>query len=157
MTMMNAATDEPVGDALKRLLAGAATDPDLRRRLLADPKAALAESGLSVADGVTVSVEETPLADAAAVLSRWTAASIVLPVPTRPDADPNAGSDGALTDDDLDGVSGGGPFTSIMNALTLLPTIPIVSFFKYGPASVPGVTKDLADSVAKQWHDKSTA
>ena len=151
MTTSNAepTAGETVESVLKRLLAGAATDPDLRRRLLADPAATLAAIGLPVAEGVTVRVEEAPLAEASAILSRCTATSIVLPVPTLQGGD--------LADDELDAVSGGGPFTSIMNALVLLPTIPLVSFFKYGPASVPGVVKDLADSVAKQWHDKGTA
>ena len=63
----------------------------------------LAEAGLAVADGVQVTVRITDPADAAAIAEVTTPDHLVLPVP------PLAGQD-ALSDADLDHVSGGNRF-----------------------------------------------
>lgn len=102
---------------LQGLLAAAAADPVLRERLKSAPLDTLRQVGLGVADGVTVSVEEVPLAEVAATAGRSTERHIVLPLPLR---------DAALSDQDLDAVSGGGPLLGIFATIGL----PFASLFQ---------------------------
>jgi hypothetical protein len=81
------APDDALPD-LTRLLARAAREPDLRARLLADPRATLAAEGLQLAEDVQVKV----VANGAQRLH------LVLPAPA-----------GTLDDAALDGIAGGRP------------------------------------------------
>ena len=63
-------------------------DPAFKARLLSDPVAALRDAGIPVREGVTVKILE----------DTETVRHLVLPLPP---------PGGELTDDDLDGVSGG--------------------------------------------------
>ncbi|AFK55853.1 hypothetical protein [Tistrella mobilis] len=105
-----AATDTDALHRLARLLNHAAHDPELHGRLLADPRAALAEAGLPVDDSVEVTAEITPPARAAAVAGRTTPDRLVLPVPPLVDGR-------ELSDADLDGVSGGGALANFFGSL----------------------------------------
>jgi hypothetical protein len=85
---------------LQQLQVRAAGDPDLRARALADPSAVLAEFGLGVAAGHTITAVEVP----AAALADGTAAVpaddhvLVLPV---------LDEDAALSEDELGDAAGG--------------------------------------------------
>ena len=83
-------------DAVRRAIERASTDLDFRKRLIADPKAALAEAGAVLPEGwanVTLKVvENTPHT-----------LHIVLPA---------VQGDGPLDDAELDGIAGGAPRTT---------------------------------------------
>lgn len=98
-----AAQQTVILERLARLLAVAGRDAALHHRLCQSPKAVLAEAGLAVADGVQVTIRITDPADAAAIAEATTPDHLILPVP------PLAGQD-ALSDADLDHVSGGNRF-----------------------------------------------
>lgn len=97
------------GERLEQTIAAAMTSPALRSRLLADPRAVLAEAGLVLPDHVAVRAEDTTPEEAPEVLRRSTADHIVLPVP-HPPAD-------ALTDAQLDGVVGGADHQRVFDDL----------------------------------------
>ncbi|MCB0086453.1 MAG: NHLP leader peptide family RiPP precursor [Caldilineaceae bacterium] len=75
-------------NAYSRLVTKAWTDPDFKTRLLADPKAVMAESGLEVPEGIRLNIVE----DTSDIIN------IVLP------ASP---AGGALSEQDLEKVAGG--------------------------------------------------
>lgn len=75
-------------NAYSRLVTKAWTDPDFKTRLLADPKAVMAEAGLEVPEGIRLNIVED------------TSDVINLVLPTSP-----AGE--ALSEQDLEKVAGG--------------------------------------------------
>ncbi|MGQ9372132.1 hypothetical protein [Azospirillum sp. ST 5-10] len=129
--------------ALKGLLSAAASDPVLRDRLKAAPLDTLRDAGLRVADGVTVSVEEVPLAELAAAAARSTDRHVVLPLPL-----PNA----PLSDQDLDAVSGGGPLLGVLATVGM----PFASLFEVvanlgNPERMGARLARTGQSVAELW------
>ena len=104
---------EAAARILQRTAERASVDPDLRRRLLADPRAVLVDAGLAHPAGVAVEVEEAGDTDAATVVGRISASRVVVPLL------PLRGT--TLTDEQLDAVVGGVGFQAAALCYAIAP------------------------------------
>lgn len=93
---------EAIARAVRRVVERTSVDPELRRRLVADPRTVLAEHGVTIPAGMAVEVTEAGNADVVAALGRMSAEHLVLPLPALQNT--------PLSDDQLDGVVGGVDF-----------------------------------------------
>lgn len=137
-----AATDTDALHRLARLLNHAAHDPELHGRLLADPRAALAEAGLPVGDAVAVTARITPPAEAAAVAAQTTPDRLILPVPP-------LASGTELSDAELEAVAGGGAFANMFSNL--------LGAVRNAFAQIFGKKVDIAGAVAQHHADVQAA
>ena len=132
--------------ALDRLLTAAVLDPALRGRLKADPAAVLGEAGLSLAPGVEVVVEEVASDAVAEAVARSTDRRLVLALPPLPD--------GALADEALDGVAGGGPLTgSLAGILYPWAALEVIGKTIVNPASMKAGLEAITQQLKDYWND----
>ena len=150
MTTSMAHPSPPVLEqALSRILSAAAGDAALHQRFKTDPVAVLREAGLTVPDGVSVTVEEVAPAHAAQTAARSTDDHLVLPLlPLR---------DGPLSDEDLEAVAGGGPLEGIWNAITLPFNLASRMMNSNSTAFLGREANALAQGVKDAWNNRGTA
>ncbi|MGQ9372133.1 hypothetical protein [Azospirillum sp. ST 5-10] len=134
--------------ALGRIITAAAGDAALHRRLKADPAAVLRDAGLAVPAGVTVTVEEVARDGAAGVLARSTDDHLVLPLPPL--------ADGALSDEDLDAVAGGGPLEGLWSAVTLPFNLATRFMNSNSGHGLGEYASELAAGVTQKWNNPNT-